>query len=292
MVHPWVLHNDELRRADEPVFAAGQIGVLSGWGVFSTIRVARGVLFEFPRHYARMQRDAALMHVPFPDNAEALERSLLRLAQANGRLDCTLRVAVIRNKGGLWQASSLDRDYDVIALTADLHNWGRSVRLAIAPHGRYAQSKFAAAKILSWAWNLTLYEEAHQRGFDEVILLNERGEVSECTSANVFLVCGNTVYTPALRSGCLPGVTREVILQCIEAPGITIEEKDILPAELETADEVFITSTTRDLLPVVEIEGMRIQHRSNVRQVLEDAFGRYIDDYIGARADGLRPVAG
>jgi branched-chain amino acid aminotransferase len=287
MVHPWVLHNEELRRSDEPVLAAGQIGALSGWGVFSTIRVARGVLFEFPRHYARMKRDAALMHVPFPDDEGAVERGLLRLVHANGRLDCTLRVAVVRNKGGLWQSASIERDYDVIALTADLHNWGRSVRLAIAPFGRYAQSKFAAAKILSWAWNLTLYEEAHERGFDEVILLNERGEVSECTSANLFIVCGNTVFTPALRSGCLPGVTREVILQCIRVPGIEIQEKDILPRELETADEVFITSTTRDLLPVVEIEGMHIQHHSNVRQALEDAFGRYIDEYIAVRAAAL-----
>ena len=284
MVHPWVLHNDELRRADEPVLAAGQIGVLSGWGVFSTIRVARGVLFEFLRHYARMRRDAELMHVPFPSDRDALERALLRLVQANGRLDCTLRVAVVRNRGGFWQAASLERDYDVLALTADIHNWGQSVRLAIAPHGRYAQSKFASAKILSWAWNLTLYEEAHHRGYDEVVLLNERGEVSECTSANIFIVQGNNVRTPALRSGCLPGVTREVILQCIRVPGIHLTEADIFPPDLETADEVFITSTTRDLLPVVEIEGMHIHHRSNVRQILEEAFGRYIDEYIGSRA--------
>jgi branched-chain amino acid aminotransferase len=284
MVHPWVLHNDELRRADEPVFAAGQIGLLSGWGVFSTIRVVHGVLFEYPRHYARMKRDAELMHVPFPTDADALERALMRLAHANGRRDCTLRVAVIRNTGGLWQAATIERPYDVIALTADLHNWGRSVRLAIAPHGRYAQSKFAAAKILSWAPNLTLYEEAHQQGFDEVLLLNERGEVSECTSANIFIVEGNTVWTPALRSGCLPGVTRQVVLECIHVPGIRIAERDIFPADLEKADEVFITSTTRDLLPVVEVQGLHIHHRSNVRQSLEEAFGGYIDEYVSSRA--------
>jgi branched-chain amino acid aminotransferase len=289
MVHPWVLHNDELRRADEPALAAGQIGALSGWGVFSTIRVVRGVLFEFPKHYARMHRDAELMHVPFPADAGALERALVRLVQANGRLDCTLRVAVIRNKGGLWQAASLERDYDVVALTADLHNWGASVRLAVAPHGRYAQSKFAHAKILSWAWNLTFAEEAHERGYDEVILLNERGEVSECTSANIFIVNGDSVWTPALRSGCLPGVTREVILESIRVPGIRIGEKDILPAELESADEVFITSTTRDLLPVVEVEGMHIHHRSSVRQALEEAFGAYIDEYIGLRIAPVVP---
>ena len=83
-----------------------------------------------------------------------------------------------------------------------------------------------------------------------MVLLNERGEVAECTSANLFIANGGQVYTPPLGSGCLPGITREVLLGEIHVPGITVEEKTLLPADLESADEVFITSTTRDLLPV------------------------------------------
>src|SRR3954447_3033945 len=102
MVHPYILHNDELRPAAEPVIAAGQTGAISGWGVFSTVRVTHGVLFEWGRHYARMKRDAELMRVPFPSDSDALERALLGLVEANGHPECTLRVCVMRNKGGLW----------------------------------------------------------------------------------------------------------------------------------------------------------------------------------------------
>jgi len=91
--------------------------------------------------------------------------------------------------------------------------------------------------------NLTWLESAQQRGFDEVILLNEQGEVAECTSANIFIANGNEVWTPPLSSGCLPGITRDVILR-IQAPGIQVREKVLLPADLESAGEVFITSTT------------------------------------------------
>jgi len=283
MVHPYILHNDEIRRAEEPAIAPGQIGALSGWGVFSTMRVARGMLFEFPRHYARMRHDAELMNVPFPSDPERVERLLLRLVEANGQTDCTLRVAVMRNKGGLWQAPRIERDYDLFALTASLHNWGRAVRLALQAHGRYSASRFSSAKILSWAQNLTMYEEAQRRGFDEVILLNERGEISECTSANLFVANGNRVRTPPLSSGCLPGVTREVILKEIQIPGIEIVEETLSPPDLDSADEVFITSTTRDLLSVIDVEGMHIRHEGTARELLQDAFGHYIDRYVQER---------
>ena len=283
MVDPFILHNDEIKPAEQASISPGQVGALSGWGVFSTIRVSHGVLFEFGRHYARMKHDAELMHVPFPQDPDRLERSLERLAAANHRSECTLRVAVVRNTGGLWQAPAIQRDYDVYALTAELRNWGRAVRLAMIANGRYAASKFSSAKILSWATNLTLYEEAHDRGFDEVILLNERGEISECTSANIFVANGPRVWTPPLASGCLPGVTREVILREIKVPGLEVAEKDLYPADLEQADEVFITSTTRDLLAVVEVEAMKIRHEGATRVALQEAFGAYIDGYVGRR---------
>src|SRR4029077_2789782 len=112
-------------------------------------------------------------------------------------------------------------------------------------------SEFSGAKVLSWAENLTRYERAHEQGFDEVVLLNERSEVAECTSANLFAVQGTRVYTPPLSSGCLPGVTRAVLLEEVKVPGLTIEEKDLRPEDLEASDEVFLTSTTREVLPVL-----------------------------------------
>ncbi len=162
------------------------------------------------------------------------------------------------------------------------------MKLGVIPNGRHAASEFAGAKILSWSENLTRYERAREQGLDEVVLLNERGEVSECTSANLFAVYkgavhGERVLTPPLSSGCLPGVTRAVLLEEIRLSGLMVEERVLLPPDLESADEVFLASTTRELLPVVSIEGMRIREGRAVRDRLQKAFTAYIESYVAAR---------
>jgi len=287
-MHRFLLHNEDILDAHQKSLSAGQVGFLNGWGVFSTLRVQEGVPFAFERHWERMQRDAARMHVPFPSDRDSVRARLLRLVEANSAWNATLRVAVVRNRGGLFEGPDLARDFELIAFTADINNWGTSVRLTVKPHGRHAQNEFAGTKVLSWAQNLTWYEEAHQRGFDEMILLNERGEVCECTSANLFIARGNEVFTPPLNSGCLPGVTRALLLEEIRVPGISAAEKTLLPKDLEDADQVFITSTTRDFLPVSHIEGLKVRSGGNVVAALTRAFEEYRAVYVKHNAPLLR----
>jgi branched-chain amino acid aminotransferase len=286
-MHRFLLHNNNILDAHEKSLSAGQVGLLNGWGVFSTLRVADGVLFAFERHWERMQRDAAKMHVPFPTDPAELKSQLLRLVEANSAWNATLRVMVVRNRGGLFEGPDLERDFDVLAFTKDLNPWGTSVRLSIKPHARHAANEFSGCKILSWSQNLTWYEEAHARGFDEVVLLNERGEVSECTSANVFAATGGEVYTPPLDSGCLPGVTRELLLDVVRVSGITVIERALTPADLQRADQVFITSTTRDLLPAVFIEGLNVRAKGNVVDPLVKALEEYRQEYVKRNATPL-----
>jgi branched-chain amino acid aminotransferase len=286
-MHRYLLHNDEIRDNGDKVVSPGQVGLVNGWGVFSTIRVQDGVMFAWERHWARMQRDANRMRVPFPEQAKWLEERLYRLIDANQAVNSTLRVIVVRNRGGMWEGPA-ERAFDVIAFTAALNNWGESVKLGLVPQARHAASEFAGTKYLSWSENLARYERAHAEGFDEVVLLNERGELAECTSANIFLVKEDQVWTPPLSCGCLPGVTRALLLEEIRVPGIAISEKVILPAELETADEVFITSTTRDLMPVQAVEGFKIRQGRKVRDRLQQAFLDYTRAYVAAR---IRDVA-
>jgi len=282
VVHRFVLHNQELREASELTLAPGQVGLLAGWGVFTTLRIADGVPFAFERHWARITRDAALFHVEIPHDPELVRRGLLDLIEANQAHNCTLRLVIVRNSGGMWAGPSNGRESDVIALTADSRQWGSGVKLAYQVNGRHAACPFAGTKITSWAMNLTWAETAQRRGFDEVILLNERGEVAECTSANIFAAVGNQVWTPPLSSGCLPGITREVVLGEVHVPGMEISEKVLMPADLEAADEVFITSTTRDLLPVRQIEDRMAGSSDSARIAMQTAFSHYVDGYIAA----------
>jgi branched-chain amino acid aminotransferase len=279
-MHSALLHNGEIHGTGEKLVSPGQVGFMNGWGVFSTLRVFDGVLFGFQRHYDRMKRDAMRMHVPMDISAGDLEQMLLRLVDANGATNATLRVAIIRNQGGLFEGTGIDRPADIVAFTADLNAWGSGVRLAYVPQGRHAAGEFAGAKITSWSQNLVWNEEAHERGFDEVVLLNEFGQVSECTSANIFVVRGDQVWTPSLdTSGCLAGVTRAVLLDEVRVAGLHIEEHDFLPVDLETADQVFITSTTRDLLPVIEVEGRELNQSANLFARLKNAFLAYQMEY-------------
>src|SRR5882724_8695261 len=110
-MHRFVLHNDQILDAHEKSLSAGQVGLLNGWGVFSTIRVADGVLFAFERHWQRMHHDAVRMHVPFPADSGGLKSALLRLVEANNALNATLRVVVVRNRGGLFEGPDQEREF-------------------------------------------------------------------------------------------------------------------------------------------------------------------------------------
>lgn len=289
-MHRYVLHNDDVIDSHDKVLAPGQTGFMNGWGVFSTLRVAEGVLFAFERHFARMTHDAQRMRVPFPGDIDYIKSRLIKLIEANDAREATLRVAVVRNHGGPFQGPDIERKFDLIAFTTGLADWGESVRLAIKPNARHAANEFAGAKITSWAQNLTWYEEAHERGFDEVLLLNERGEISECTSANIFASQGSTVYTPPLSAGCLPGVTRELLLGGVDGGEIKVQERTLMPQDLNQMDEVFITSTTRDLLPVHAIEGLEIKRGDRVMELLRKALCEYRKEYIKKSAPVAEPM--
>lgn len=280
-MHRCLLYNEEVRDSSERFLSPGQVGLLNGWGVFSTLHVADGVLFAYERHWRRMMRDAQRMHVPMPPSPDELRANLLRLVAANNAENSTLRVAIIRNTGGAFDAPGLSRPYDVVAFTKDLVDWGTHARLALKRDARHGANEFAGAKITAWSQNLTWYEQSRQRGYDEVVLLDEHGRISECTSANLFAVFGDSVVTPPLDSGCLPGITRELLLEAVSVPGITVREGHLSLLDLEQADAVFMTSSTRELLPVTEVESLRLrQTDSAVIPRLLAAFRELREQYL------------
>ena len=288
-MHRLVLHNDTILDASEPCLTPGQVGLMTGWGVFSTLRVRDGVLFAWDRHVARMRRDAALVHVPFPESPDELHASLLRLVEANRALNATLRVNILRNNGGAFHVPTA-REFDVIAFTSDLADWGESVKLGVVTQARHSQNPYAGTKVTSWAFNLTWYEKAHEDGFDEVLLLDESGYVSECTSANLFAIFGDEVRTPPLTCGCLPGITRELLLTEIDASPYTIREQALTLNDLEAADAVFITSTTRDLLAVASVQGLTIRHSRAVVDPLLQKFRSHQAKWVKEHAGEAAPV--
>jgi len=275
---PLIVHNGRILPLAEARLSPGQSGLLVGWGVFTTVRLYGGRPFEFHRHWQRMARDAARLAVDLPEGEARVHDQIVELAKANGRVEGSARVSFVRNGGGLWSDSADRPPTDLLLFTRELVAWPRAHRLLLQENAVLATGLLAGAKILAWAQNALLLERARSQGFDDALLLNERGELAECTSANVFLVRGRKVLTPPLSSGCLPGVTREVLFEIAAGAGVEAEEQVLRPADLSRADEVFISSSTREVAGVGAVSPRwSYAAPGKITAELEAAFRRYVE---------------
>ncbi len=258
---------------------------MSGWGIFTTLRIFHGVAFAYERHWIRLQKDAGRIRLPFPFEADRVREQLSELVRANHVAEGTARVYIIHNKFGLWQSDEAAPPADLLLCTADLPPHHEPGRLDLCEHGRHAASPLAGVKVTSWLNNVWSLAETQARGYNEVVLLNERGEVAECTAANIFCVRQGKVLTPPLNSGCLEGVTRSVLLEIGPKLGVPVVETTLRPEDLFAAEEVFITSTNRSLLGISEVAGHTFSAAPGpVTQRLELAFRAHMEEYVAHRA--------
>ncbi len=289
MFHRLIFHNDRMVPVDEARLSPGQAGLLNGWGLFTTMRIFKGEAFAYERHWRRLEKDAARIRLPFPFDPDGVRRHLADLLATNHVVEGTARIYMIYNRVGSWRSDEPMPEVDLILCTAALPAYSEHARLGIAENGRHAASPLAGVKTTSWLNNVWHLDEAQRAGWTEVILLNERGEVAECTSANIFCVKNGKIYTPPLSSGCLEGVTRSLLLDIAPHAGVPLIEKTLKMDDLYAADEVFITSTNRSLLGVSEIAGHKygvvigpIVHK------LEQAFDATMREYVAQRIASLR----
>jgi len=285
MIHRFVFHNDQLLPLEQVRLSPGQAGLLNGWGLFTTIRVTEGVPFAFERHWKRLTRDAQRTGCPLPFDEDAVRAHLGEVLRANQVQEGCARIYAVYNQTGFWRSDENFPRVDLLIYSSGLPAHREPARLGLREHGRHAASALAGVKVTSWLTNVWCLSEAQQAGFDEVVMLNERGEVAECTAANIFCVRGGRVATPPLAAGCLEGITRSVLLEIGGAAGAPVEERTLLPEDLYAAEEVFISSTNRSLLSVGEVNGHNIAAAPGpVTQKLEKAFDAYVRAYIEQRS--------
>jgi branched-chain amino acid aminotransferase len=289
MIHRFVFHNNNISPVESVRLSPGQAGLFNGWGLFTTMRVHEGIPFAFERHWSRLERDAERTRCPFPFALETVRSQMADLLVANKVVEGAARIYTVYNQVGFWRSAENFPKVDLLLCSADLPSYREPSRLGMREFGRYAAAPLAGVKVLSWLDNVWNYAEATQAGFDEVVLLNERGEVAECTAANIFCARGGKVVTPPLSSGCLPGITRAVLLEIGASVGVEVGEAVLRPEDLYGADEVFISSTNRSMLGVSEINGRKIASAPGaITLKMEKAFGEYVRRYIAERAAAIR----
>jgi len=284
VIHRKIFHNDSLLPIEKVRLSPGQAGLICGWGIFTTVRISRGEAFAYERHWRRLEKDAAITRLPMPYTAAKVRVHLHELIRANNVSEGAARIYLVYNTVGFWQSDEPHPPVDLIITTAGLPEYREPVRLALREHGRHAAAPLAGVKTISWLPNVWAVAEAQREGFDEVVLLNERGEVAECTAANIFAVKNNKVLTPPLNSGCLEGVTRGILFEIAPEAGFALLEQSLLPEDLYSADEVFITSTNRNLIGVGEIAGHKIASAPGpLTRRLEETFAAYVEEYVSRR---------
>jgi branched-chain amino acid aminotransferase len=289
LIHRHIFHNDRIIPVEQARLSPGQAGLFNGWGLFTTMRIFQGHAFAYERHWRRLEKDASRIRLPFPFDPAQVRRHLSELLVTNQVAEGTARIYFIYNRVGFWQTDEPMPLVDLILCTAGLPPHPEQARLNIAKDGRHAASPIAGVKVTSWLNNVWHLAEAQSQGWSEVVLLNERGEVAECTTANIFCVKDGKVSTPPLSSGCLEGVTRGVLLEIAPHAGVTLVEQTLMPEDLYSAEEVFITSTNRSLLGVSEIAGHKYSVvMGPVAQKLERAFNAAMREYVAQRAAGVR----
>jgi branched-chain amino acid aminotransferase len=284
VIHRNIFHNERLVLIEKARLSPGQAGLICGWGIFTTMRIFRGEAFAYERHWRRLEKDAGIIKLPMPYPAARVRVNLHEVIRANQVSEGAARVYLVYNNVGFWRGPEQMPQTDLIICTASLPEYKEPIRLGLRAHGRHAASPLSGVKSISWLPNVWAVAEAQNEGFDEVVLLNERGEIAECTAANIFAVRNRKVHTPPLNSGCLEGVTRGILFEIAPEAGISVVEQPMKPEDLFSADEVFISSTNRNLLAVGEIAGNKIATAPGpITRQLDELFDSHIQDYVTRR---------
>ncbi len=236
-------------------------GFLYGDSVFEVLRTYGGLLFGFEEHLARLARSAELALIPFSDLA-LLRREILAVVAATGNPETYIRVVLTRGTGeALGLDPALARAPLRVVLATDVPPmpaamYERGIAVITYRTQRVSEGTAAVgAKLGNYLLSILATEAAKRVGADEALILDARGQVVEGTTSNVFLVRGGALVTPPDDAGLLAGITRAKVLELARGLGIGVEFRAFAPAELASADEAFITSSIRELVPVVASDG-------------------------------------
>jgi branched-chain amino acid aminotransferase len=245
----WV--NGALVDPAAPVVRADDHGLVVGDGVFETLEVRDGVPFALRRHLRRLLESAAGLGIAVDEDAVRAGVAAV-LDGANGRQ--RLRITITGGPAP-YGSDRGDSPPTMLVATGPLATWPPTTDVALVPWTRNERAATAGLKTTSYADNVVALAWAHQHGAAEALFLNSVGQVCEGTGSNVFFEVGGELVTPPLSSGCLAGITRELLLEWLADEGAAVREADHTEADLRGAREAFITSSTRAVQPVRALDG-------------------------------------
>jgi branched-chain amino acid aminotransferase len=236
-------------------------GLLYGDGVFEGIRMYHNRIFKLREHIERLYWSAKAILLEIPMSPEEMIEACLETCRANQLREGYIRLIVTRGRGtlGLDPRRCPKPSVIIIAATIQLYPekvYNEGMTIATVPTTRMlVNSVNPAIKSLNYLNNILARIEANLIGVEEAIMLNSEGFVAECTGDNIFAVQKGRLYTPPLSAGALYGITRNTVLDCARELGIPTGEPNLTRYDLYTADEMFLTGTAAEMVPVVKVDG-------------------------------------
>jgi len=251
----------QLRDEADATISVFDHGLLYGDGVFEGIRMYHNRIFKLREHIERLYWSAKAILLEIPMTQEQMMEACLETCRANGLREGYIRLIVTRGKGTLGLDPRRCPKPSVIIIAATIQLYPESVyqegmTIATVPTTRMlVNSVNPAIKSLNYLNNILARIEANLIGVEEAIMLNSEGYVAECTGDNIFIVQKGKLYTPPLSAGALYGITRNTVVDCARNMGIQVGEPNLTRYDIYTADEMFLTGTAAEMVPVVKVDG-------------------------------------
>jgi len=236
-------------------------GLLYGDGVFEGIRAYHGSVFRLREHIDRLFYSAQAILLAIPMSHAEMMKAVIDACRRNKLRDGYIRLIVTRGVGtlGLNPRSCKSPSVIIIAGSIQIYPpelYARGMDIITVPTTRNLHSALnPAIKSLNYLNNILARIEANNSGFEEAVMLNAEGFVSECTVENIFIVNGRKLMTPPLSAGALYGVTREAVMELAAQMGLAVSEPNLTRYDLFNANECFLTGTGAEIVPVVKIDG-------------------------------------
>ncbi|MFP6742452.1 MAG: aminotransferase class IV [Alphaproteobacteria bacterium] len=249
--------NGALAPIDEARIDPRDRGFLLGDGLFETLPAVSGRLFRLADHRARMARGAELLGLPAPPDQADLEDAALTVLAANGLAHdhAALRITYSRGPGPRGLLPPVDPSPTLLISVAPARPTTAPATAAVTAQRRNHLAPTSRIKCLGYLDNILARREADQAGADEGLMLNGVGDLACASAANLFMVEGGALLTPAIDHGALPGITRAVVMALAAANGIEAVEAAVTPERLAAAAEAFLTNSLIGVRPLVAVDG-------------------------------------
>src|SRR5437867_8113960 len=239
-------------------------GLLYGDGIFEGIRFYNGRVFRLEEHLERLWDSARSICLEIPMTRQEMTEALLETIRQNHLRDGYIRLLVTRGVGNLGLNPEQCKNPSVIIIAAtialyqeDFYRKGLNI-ITVATRRSNPASLNPAVKSLNYLNNVMARIEANLAGADEALMLNDAGNIAECTADNIFIVKRGQIVTPPVTAGALRGITRSVVFEIAAEVGIKTLKADITRHDVFVADECFLTGTAAEIVPVVKVDGSSI----------------------------------